>query len=272
PSQIDMVVFRENTEDIYLGIEWESGSVEAQKVISFLKEEMQVDSILSSSGIGIKPISPERSKRLVRKAIQYAIEHRKPSVTLVHKGNIMKYTEGAFATWGYEVAKDEFAAQTVTEAEVFEKYDGKAPEGKVVIKDRIADAMFQQALLRPSEYSVLATMNLNGDYLSDALIAQVGGLGLGPGANMNDDIAIFEATHGTAPKHANKDRINPGSVILSAVMMLEYLGWQEAAILIKKALQKTIQNKTVTYDLERQMEGATLLGCSAFGQAIMEQM
>lgn len=272
PQDIDMVVFRENTEDIYLGIEWASQSPEAYRVIDFLKDNMDVDSILRSSGIGIKPISPERSKRLVRKAIQHAIEHKLPSVTLVHKGNIMKHTEGAFAKWGYEVATQEFADQVITEAHVFEKFDGQPPQDKVVIKDRIADAMFQQALLRPSEYSVIATTNLNGDYLSDALIAQVGGLGLGPGANIGNDVAIFEATHGTAPKHAGLDKVNPGSLILSGVMMLEFLGWQEAATLVRKSIAKAIEHKTVTYDLERQMEGATLLSCSAFGQAIQDHI
>ncbi|MCB0272288.1 MAG: isocitrate dehydrogenase (NADP(+)) [Bdellovibrionales bacterium] len=272
PEKVDMVVFRENTEDIYLGIEWPSQSKEAKEVIAFLHDKLGVDSILPSSGIGIKPISPERTKRLVRRAIRYAIEQNKPSVTLVHKGNIMKYTEGAFSQWGYELAKEEFANQTITEKDVTEKHNGVVPQGKIVIKDRIADAMFQQALLRPDEYSVIATMNLNGDYLSDALIAQVGGLGLGPGANMNDEIAIFEATHGTAPKHSNLDKINPGSVILSGVMMFEHLGWHEAATLVRKGLQKTISNKTVTYDLERLMTGATLLSCSAFGNAIVENM
>ena len=272
PEDVDMVVFRENTEDIYLGIEWASGSEDAKKIISFLKNEMEVDTILPSSGIGIKPISPERSKRLIRKAIEFAIEHKKPSVTLVHKGNIMKYTEGAFAAWGYELAEEDFSEQVISEKDVFEKHNGDVPVGKIVLKDRIADAMFQQALLRPKEYSVIATMNLNGDYLSDALVAQVGGLGLAPGANMNDELAIFEATHGTAPKHANKDRINPGSVILSGVMMFDYLGWHESATLVKRALAQTIQKKTVTYDLERQMEGATKLSCSAFGQEIIKNM
>jgi isocitrate dehydrogenase len=272
PEKIDMVVFRENTEDIYLGIEWPAQSEESQKIIAFMKDQLNVSTIEPDSGIGIKPISRKGSQRLVRKAIEYAIAQNKPSVTLVHKGNIMKYTEGAFAQWGYELAAQEFAEQTITEKEVFDKHNGVVPEGKIKIQDRIADAMFQQALLRPDEYSVLATMNLNGDYLSDALIAQVGGLGLGPGANIGDEMAIFEATHGTAPKHADQDRINPGSLMLSGVMMLEYLGWQKAADLITMALQKTISNKTVIYDLERQMQGATKLSCSVFGQAVQQQM
>ncbi|MEZ4703940.1 MAG: isocitrate dehydrogenase (NADP(+)) [Bdellovibrionota bacterium] len=272
PQDINMVVFRENTEDVYSGIEFESEKEETKKIISFLRNELKKTNLREDSGVGIKPISPFGSKRLVERAIAYAIENHRSSVTLVHKGNIMKFTEGAFAKWGYEVAKEKFADKTITETELFEKYDGKIPSGKIVIKDRIADAMFQQALLRPSEYDVLATTNLNGDYLSDALIAQVGGLGLGPGANMGQKVAVFEATHGTAPKYSGQDKINPGSVILSGVMMLEHLGWNQAADLITNSLQKTISNKTVTYDLERQMEGATLLKCSEFGQAIVKNM
>ena len=259
PQAIDMVIFRENTEDVYSGIEWESNSPEAKKLIAFCQNELKSKPIVPESGIGIKPISPFGSKRLVRKAIEFAIEQKKSSVTLVHKGNIMKFTEGAFAKWGYELAKEEFSNETITEEEVTKNHNGKTPLGKIVIKDRIADSMFQQVLLRPEEYSVVATTNLNGDYLSDALAAQVGGLGLGPGANIGEKAAIFEATHGTAPKHAGKDVINPGSLLLSAVMMLDYMGWHEAGELITNSLQKTISQKKVTYDLERQMQGATLL-------------
>ena len=272
PEKVNMTIFRENTEDVYSGIEWESGTPEAKKLIEFLKKELKSKDINSESGVGIKPISPMGSKRLVRSAIQFAIAQKKPSVTLIHKGNIQKFTEGAFMKWGFEVAEQEFANETITETQVFEKHGGKAPAGKIVIKERIADAMFQQALLRPDEYSVLATTNLNGHYLSDALIAQVGGLGLGPGANVGTDIAMFEATHGTAPKHAGKDSINPGSLILSGVMMFEHMGWHEVARLITNGLQSTIAQKKVTYDLERQMQGATLLKCSEFGQAIVANM
>ncbi|MCC7460225.1 MAG: isocitrate dehydrogenase (NADP(+)) [Proteobacteria bacterium] len=272
PEKVDMTIFRENTEDVYSGIEWESNSAEAKKLIAYMQTELKSKAIVAESGIGIKPISPMGSKRLVRSAIQFAIAQKKPSVTIIHKGNIMKYTEGSFMKWGFEVAAQEFADQTITETEVMEKHGGKAPAGKVVIKERIADAMFQQALLRPDEYSVLATTNLNGDYLSDALIAQVGGLGLGPGANVGTDIAMFEATHGTAPKHAGKDSINPGSLILSGVMMFEHMGWNDVGALISRGLQQTIAQKKVTYDLERQMQGATLLKCSEFGQAIVANM
>jgi isocitrate dehydrogenase len=272
PEKVDMTIFRENTEDVYSGIEWESNSAEARKLIAFLKTELKSKDINAESGMGIKPISPMGSKRLVRSAIQFAIAQKKPSVTIVHKGNIQKFTEGAFMKWGFEVATQEFAKETITETEVFEKHAGKTPAGKILIKERIADAMFQQALLRPDEYSVLATTNLNGDYLSDALIAQVGGLGLGPGANVGTDIAMFEATHGTAPKHSGKDTINPGSLILSGVMMFDHMGWHEVANLITKGLQTTISQKKVTYDLERQMQGATLLKCSEFGQAIVANM
>lgn len=269
PQDIDMVVFRENTEDVYAGIEWEAGSENANKLLHFLNSTLNCKLDLAY-GLGIKPISEKGSKRLVKKAIEYAIERNLPSVTLVHKGNIQKFTEGAFAKWGYELAKEEFAEQTITEAELFDQYNGQRPEGKIIVKDRIADAMFQQALLRPKEYSVLATTNLNGDYLSDALIAQVGGLGLGPGANLGEEIAIFEATHGSAPKYTGMDKVNPGSMILSGVMMFEHMGWTEAADLIKTSLQTTISNKTVTYDLERQMDNATLLKCSEFGEAIVK--
>ena len=271
PERVDMVVFRENTEDVYAGIEWKAGSAEAERIIDFIGREMNME-IRSQSGIGIKPISGFGTKRLVRKAIQYAIDHNKPSVTLVHKGNIMKFTEGAFRNWGYELAKEEFGEQTISEQEMWDKFDGKRPAGKIVIQDRIADAMFQQILLRPSEYSVLAMPNLNGDYMSDALAAQVGGLGMAPGANIGDGYAVFEATHGTAPKYTGLDKVNPGSLLLSGVMMLEYLGWPEPVTLVQNGLEKTITRKTVTYDLARLMEGATELKCSAFGEAIIGNM
>lgn len=270
PQKVNMTIFRENTEDVYAGIEWPAGSPEANKLISVLKE-LKKD-VRENSAIGIKPMSEFGSKRLVKKAIQYAIENKCPSVTLVHKGNIMKFTEGAFKDWGYQIAAKEFGDVTITENDVFEKFGGKAPLGRIVIKDRIADNMFQQALLRPDEYSVLATPNLNGDYISDALAAQVGGLGIAPGGNIGDGYAVFEATHGTAPKYAGQDKVNPGSVILSGVMMLEYMGWKEAAQLIEKGLTKAIANKTVTYDFERQMKGAKLLKCSEFGAEIINQM
>jgi isocitrate dehydrogenase len=271
PELVDMVIFRENTEDVYAGIEWMSKSIEARKLIRFVKEEFGV-TIREESGIGIKPISPFGSKRLVRKAIQYALSHKRPSVTLVHKGNIMKYTEGAFKEWGYELAREEFPDQCISEDLAFKEFKGETPKGKIMIKDRIADSMFQQTLLRPAEYSVLATPNLNGDYLSDALIAQVGGLGLGPGANIGDKIAVFEATHGSAPKYTNQDKVNPGSVILSGAMMFEHLGWNEASEIIIRTMEKTIANKTVTYDLERMMEGAKLLKCSEFGTELIKNM
>ncbi len=267
PERLDVIIFRENTEDVYAGIEWQSGTPEAEKVRDFLINEMGVkDKIKEKAGIGVKPMSPFGSKRLIRMAIQYAIKHGKKSVTLVHKGNIMKFTEGAFRDWGYELAKDEFSD------EVAKEWSDENTDGKVIIKDRIADAMFQQILTRPDEYDVLALPNLNGDYISDACAAQVGGLGLAPGANLNDDIALFEATHGTAPKYAGQDKVNPGSLILSGVMMLEHLGWDEAANLIVKGLEKTIQNKTVTYDFERLMDGATKVSCSEFGNLIVENM
>ncbi|GAG99523.1 unnamed protein product, partial [marine sediment metagenome] len=239
PEQVDMVIFRENTDDIYLGIEWKKDSPEAREIITYLNNRYRTN-IRLDSGIGVKPMSELKSKRLVRKAIEYAIEKKRSSVTLVHKGNIMKYTEGAFKEWGYQVAREEFYEQTITEAELNEKYKGVQPEGKVLIKDRITDAMFQQVLLRPQEYSVIATTNLNGDYLSDAVLAQVGGLGLGPGANIGDDIAVFEATHGTAPKYAELDKVNPGALILSGCMMFDYLGWTEVSQMIIQALEKTI--------------------------------
>ena len=271
PGAVDMVIFRENTEDVYAGIEWQAGSAEANRVIEFLRSEMGAQ-LRDNSGIGIKPISEFGTKRLVRKAIRYAIEQRRDSVTLVHKGNIMKYTEGAFRNWGYELASEEFADVVITESALWERYDGKAPKGKIVIKDRIADAMFQQILLRPREYSVLAMPNLNGDYMSDALAAQVGGLGMAPGANIGDGVAMFEATHGTAPKYAGLDKVNPGSLLLSGVMLLRYIGWNEAADRIEYALEATILHRTVTYDLARLMDGATELSCSAFATAIIKEM
>ncbi len=271
PEKMDVVIYRENTEDVYAGIEWPQGSKEATELILYLNKTFRLK-IKSDSGIGIKPISIGATKQLVRKAIKYAIERKRPSVTLVHKGNIMKYTEGAFRDWGYELAREEFSDHTISEAELWDKYDGKVPDDKIVIKDRIADSMLQQILTRTDEYDVLATPNLNGDYLSDACAAQVGGLGMAPGANIGDYIALFEATHGTAPKYANKDMVNPSSLILSGVMMLEYLGWQEAADLIIDAIEKTILQKRVTYDLHRLMEGATKLKTSEYGSAIIENM
>ncbi len=271
PEKTDMVIFRENMEDVYAGIEWRQGTEEAGRVIQFLTSDMGV-SIPEDAGIGIKPISITNTKNLVRKAIEYAIDNKRRSVTLVHKGNIMKFTEGAFRDWGYELAREEFGDRTITEDELWEKYEGKQPEGKIVMKDRIADAMFQQVLLRPDEYDVIATSNLNGDYLSDALAAQVGGLGMAPGANIGDTEAVFEATHGTAPKYAGQDKVNPGSLILSGEMMLRFLGWTEAADLVIKGLEKTIQQKKVTYDLERQMEKATLTECSVFGSIVADNM
>lgn len=271
PEKVDMIIYRENIEDLYAGVEFKQGTPEAAKLIKFLKDEMGKN-IAADSGIGIKPISVKNTKNIVRAAIQYAIANKKSSVTLMHKGNIMKFTEGSFKEWGYELAKEEFANETVSEQELWDKHGGKMPEGKVLIKDRIADAMFQQVLLRPEEYDVIATPNLNGDYISDALAAQVGGLGIAPGANIGASEAVFEATHGTAPKYANLDKVNPGSLILSGEMMFRFMGWTEAADLIVSALEKTIQQKRVTYDLERQMQGATLLKCSEFGQAIADNM
>jgi len=271
PEFVDVIIFRENTDDIYLGIEWEAYSQESKKIIDFLNREFKVN-INEDSGIGIKPMSKFKSKRLIRKAIKYAIENNKPSVTLVHKGNIMKYTEGAFKDWGYEIAQEEFRDKTVTEQEVNTKYKGKVPTNKVVIKDRITDAMFQQILLRPKEYSVIATPNLNGDYLSDATLAQVGGLGLGPGANIGDKIALFEATHGTAPKYAGLDKVNPGALILSGCLMFNYIGWNEAANVIIKGLERTISSKIVTYDLARQIEDAREVKCSEFAEEIIKNI
>ncbi|MFH0884208.1 MAG: isocitrate dehydrogenase (NADP(+)) [Candidatus Micrarchaeota archaeon] len=273
PQKLDVVVFRENTEDVYAGIEWKEGTPEAQKVIAFLEKEMG-KKVRADSGIGIKPMSKTGSQRLVAAAIQYAINNKRKSVTLMHKGNIMKFTEGAFQEWGYQIAKEKFGDKVVTEKEVTDQYGGKVPEGRILFNDRIADSMFQQVLLRPDEYSVIATPNLNGDYISDACAAQVGGLGIAPGANINyvTGHALFEATHGTAPKHAGQDKVNPGSMILSAMMMLEYMGWKEAAKLIDRGLEETIKQKRVTYDLERQIEGAKLLKCSEFGDAIIGNM
>ncbi len=269
PEKMDVVIFRENTEDVYAGIEWEQGTPEVKKVIELLRSEMGVE-IREDSGVGIKPISIFATKRLARMAIQYAIDHDRRSVTFVHKGNIMKFTEGAFSAWGYELAKEEFADQTITEDELYSDYDGKCPEGKIIINDRIADSMLQQILTRTDEYDVIVTPNLNGDYLSDAAAAQVGGIGMAPGGNLSDEVALFEATHGTAPKYTDQDVVNPGSLILSAVMMLEHIGWQEAADLIINGLEKTILQKRVTYDLERLMEGATKVRTSEFGAAITE--
>ncbi|MFH0809271.1 MAG: isocitrate dehydrogenase (NADP(+)) [Pseudomonadota bacterium] len=270
PQKVDMIIFRENTEDVYAGIEWKAGTPEAEKVVSWLVNEMKCNlDPKKNIGVGIKPMSEFGTKRLVRRAVRYALDNKCPSVTLVHKGNIMKFTEGAFREWGYQLAKDEFGDDTVTEQEVSQ---GASADGKLLIKDRIADAMFQQVLLRPDEYSVLAMPNLNGDYMSDAVLASVGGLGIGPGANIGDLAAIFEATHGTAPKYAGLDQVNPGSVILSGAMMLTHLGWGKAAKLIDKALSKAIRNKRVTYDFARQMTGATKIKCSEFGQEIINNM
>jgi isocitrate dehydrogenase len=268
PELMNVVIFRENTEDVYAGIEWARGTPEAKRIIAFLQEEMG-KTVRADSGIGIKPISETGSKRLIRRAIQYAIDNGRKTVTLVHKGNIMKFTEGAFRDWGYELAKDEFRDRIVTEEEVT---GGASREGKVLINDRIADSVFQQVLTRTADYDVFATPNLNGDYLSDACAAQVGGLGMAPGANISDEVGFFEATHGTAPKYAGKDVINPGSVILSGVMMFRYLGWGAAADAIERGLEKTIGQKKVTYDLARQMSGATELKTSQFADALIGNM
>lgn len=267
PEKVNMIVFRENTEDVYAGLEWASGSPEAQKAIQFIKDELGRE-IRPDSALGLKPMSPFGSKRLVRRAVKWALDHSLDSVTLVHKGNIMKFTEGGFREWGYELCREEFGDRTITESD----WDDVKGRGKVIIKDRIADAMFQQILLRPDEYQVLAMPNLNGDYVSDALAAQVGGLGMAPGANVGDEAAVFEATHGTAPKYAGKDMINPGSLILSGAFMFEHMGWMEAAELIRKGITDAIAAKTVTYDLARQMEGAKKVSCSEFGQAIVDNM
>ena len=271
PELVDMVIFRENTEDVYMGLEWKAGSVMAKKIIDLVKTEDGRE-IRAGSGIGLKPMSRFGTRRLVRMAIQYAIEHKKKSVTIVHKGNIMKFTEGAFRSWGYEVAREEFGEWIITEEDLWKKHDGEIPPDKIVIKDRIADAMFQQILLRPAEYDVLAMPNLNGDYMSDALSAMVGGLGLAPGANIGDGYALFEATHGTAPKYAGQDKVNPGSLILSGAMMLDYLGWKEAADRVREGLVKTVEQKRVTYDLARQMEGAVEVKCSEFAEEIIRNL
>jgi isocitrate dehydrogenase len=268
PEEVDVVIFRENTEDVYAGIEYESGTPEAAKVERFLREEMGAD-FQPGAGIGIKPISAFGSKRLVRSAIRYAIDRKRKSVTLVHKGNIQKFTEGAFMKWGYEVARDEFGDVTISWADVEKLHGGKVPAGKILIQDVIADISFQKMLLRPSEFDVLATPNLNGDYLSDAIAAEVGGVGIAPGANIGDGVALFEATHGTAPKYANLDKVNPGSLLFSGVMMLEYMGWTEAADLITAGYEKTLDQKIVTYDFARQMEGAREVKTSDFATAII---
>ncbi|MBN2808901.1 MAG: isocitrate dehydrogenase (NADP(+)) [Deltaproteobacteria bacterium] len=269
PGDLDVVIFRENTEDVYAGMEWPAGSVEAEELGAYLREKLKVK-LRPGSALGIKPMSPEGSKRLIRMAVQYAIDNKRRVVTMVHKGNIMKFTEGAFCQWGYEMAKAEFPDQVITEEELTNRYQGQLPSGKILLNDRIADAMFQQLLLRPAEYEVLATPNLNGDYLSDACAAQVGGLGIAPGANVGDGIAIFEATHGTAPKYAGLDKVNPGSLILSGKMMLDFMGWKEAGELVEKALQKVILGRQVTYDLARQMDGGEEVSCSAFARLIVK--
>jgi isocitrate dehydrogenase len=271
PEALDVVIFRENTEDVYAGIEWPAGSVEARKLAEFITHTLKKP-VDPDAGLGIKPMTFKNTRRLVAAAIRYALAHGRPSVTLVHKGNIMKYTEGAFRDWGYQVAANEFGSQTITEKSCQEEQAGKIPAGRVVINDRIADAMFQQVLLRPAEYSVLAMPNLNGDYLSDACAAQVGGLGMAPGANLGDGMAVFEATHGTAPKYANLDKVNPGSLILSGVMMLEHLGWNEAARMIQNAMEKVLTAKKVTYDLARQLTGATECSCGGFAEALVAEL
>jgi isocitrate dehydrogenase len=272
PEKVDMVIFRENTEDIYAGIEWQAETPEAKKLIKFLLEEMKVKTIRfpETSGIGIKPVSREGSERLIRAALDYAIKHKRKSVNMVHKGNIMKYTEGAFRDWGYELVKREYKGRAIG----WDDCNGKPPPGQILVKDSIADITLQQVLTRPDEFDVMATMNLNGDYLSDALAAQVGGIGIAPGANINyiTGHAIFEATHGTAPKYADQDKVNPGSVILSGILMFEHMGWQEVADAIVRGMSKTIANKDVTYDFERLMTGAKLLKCSEFGKAIVDNI
>jgi len=271
PERLDIVIFREGTEDVYAGIEWESGSPEARRMVEILDKEFHAR-VRPDSGIGVKPVSETGSKRLVRKAIRYAIDNGRKSVTLVHKGNIMKYTEGAFRTWGYEVARLEFRESTIPWDDVVKMYDGKAPDGKVVIKDVIADNMFQQLLLRPEEYDILATTNLNGDYLSDAAAAQIGGLGVAAGGNIGDALALFEPVHGSAPKYAGMDKVNPTAEILAGVMMLEYLGWREAAIRLRSAVKTVVGSKVVTYDLARFMPGAKEVRTSAFARAIIGAM
>ncbi len=273
PEQVDMVIFRENSEDIYAGIEWPADSIEAKKVIDFLQKEMQVKQIRfpEHCGIGIKPVSQAGSARLIVRAIQYAIDNNRDSVTLVHKGNIMKFTEGAFKDWGYQVAREQFGAKPI-DGGPWHQFTNPNTGKNIVIKDVIADAFLQQILMRPAEYSVIATLNLNGDYISDALAAEVGGIGIAPGANIGEKVAVFEATHGTAPKYAGQDKVNPGSLILSAEMLLRHIGWMESADCIIKGVEGAIEAKTVTYDFERLLDGATLLSCSQFGEAIIKQM
>ncbi|MEQ8673092.1 MAG: isocitrate dehydrogenase (NADP(+)) [Aggregatilineales bacterium] len=272
PEDVDVVIFRENTEDIYAGIEFEAGTPENEKLAKFLREELGATGFFEGAGLGIKPVSEFGSKRLVRAAIKYAIERKRDNVTLVHKGNIQKFTEGAFQKWGYEVAAEEFPEETISWDDVAANHGGKVPEGKILIQDTIADIMFQKMLLRPSEHDVIATTNLNGDYLSDALAAEVGGVGIAPGANIGDEVALFEATHGTAPKYTNLDKVNPGSLLFSGVMMLEHIGWFEAGDLITSAYEKTLAEKVVTYDFARQMEGATEVKTSEFATRIIENM
>ena len=271
PEEVDIVIFRENTEDVYCGIEYESGTPENEKLAKFLREEMGCE-FFEGAGLGIKPISATGTRRLVRKAIQYAIDNNRDSVTFVHKGNIMKFTEGAFRNWAYELGKEEFGDVTITEDELWDDYDGKQPAGKIVLKDRIADIMFQLLQLRPAEFDVLATMNLNGDYLSDAAAAEVGGIGIAPGANIADHVAVFEATHGTAPKYTNLNKVNPSSLLLSGVMMLEYIGWKEAADLIHSVYPQVIEDKTVTYDFARLMDNATTVSTSEFADKLIEKI
>ena len=272
PQDVDVVIFRENTEDIYAGIEFEAGTPENEKLANFLRKDMGVTGFFEGAGLGIKPVSAFGSKRLIRAAIRYAIERGRKTVTFVHKGNIQKYTEGAFMKWGYEVGRDEFPEETISWADVAEKHGGKVPEGKILLQDTIADIIFQKMLLRPSEHDVLATTNLNGDYLSDAIAAEVGGVGIAPGANVGDEVALFEATHGTAPKYTNLDKVNPGSLLFSGVMMLEHIGWNEAAAMVEKGYKKTLDQKVVTYDFARQMEGATEVKTSEFATAIINNM
>ena len=271
PEDVDVVIFRENTEDVYAGIEYEAGTAENEKLARFLRDDMGAR-FFEGAGLGVKPISPFGTNRLVRKAIRYAIDHGRKSVTLVHKGNIMKFTEGSFRNWGYELARTEFGEHTITEDELWEKHGGKQPEGRIVVKDRIADIMFQMMLLRPAEFDVIATSNLNGDYLSDAVAAEVGGVGIAPGANMADHVAVFEATHGTAPKYANQDKVNPGSLLFSGVMMFDYIGWPEVGRTITAAYERTIARKVVTYDFARQTQGAAEVSTSGFASAVIDDM
>jgi isocitrate dehydrogenase len=271
PERVDVVIFRENTEDVYAGIEYAAGSPENEKLARFLREEMGAR-FFDGAGLGVKPVSAFGSKRLVRKAIRHALDYGRGTVTLVHKGNIQKYTEGAFRTWGYEVAREEFGEATITEEELWDRHGGEVPAGKIVVKDRIADIMFQHMLLRPAEFDVVATTNLNGDYLSDAIAAEVGGVGIAPGANIGDEVAIFEATHGSAPKYTGLDKANPGSLLFSGVMMLEHLGWREAADMIKGAYPRVVAKKIVTYDFARQMEGATEVPTSGFADALIDEI